>query len=83
LHDALVQELLNLVNSRLGQDDVGNGLLTFVKSLRNDDRDSLRRDIRSRSDGNARSRKPQSESYRNSVSGSALDRATTTDHCGI
>jgi len=51
LCDALVQELLNLVKSRLGQ-DVGNGLLTFVKGLRNDDRDSLRRDIRSRSDGN-------------------------------
>jgi hypothetical protein len=49
--DALVQELLNLVKSRLGQ-DVGQGLLTFVKGLRSDDREGLRRDIRSRSDGN-------------------------------
>ncbi|MET0992693.1 MAG: hypothetical protein ABWY20_00820 [Mycobacterium sp.] len=51
LRDALVQELLNLVKSRLGQ-DVGQGLLTFVKGLRSDDREGLRRDIRSRSDGN-------------------------------
>ena len=51
LRDALVQELLNLVKSRLGQ-DVGKGLLSFLKGLRSDDRQSLRRDIRSRSDGN-------------------------------
>lgn len=51
LRDALVEELLNLVKSRLGQ-DVGKGLMAFVKGLRSDDRDSLRRDIRSRSDGN-------------------------------
>ena len=51
LRDALVQELLNLVKSRLGQ-DVGQGLLAFVKGLRSDDRETLRLDIRSRSDGN-------------------------------
>jgi hypothetical protein len=51
LRDALVQELLNLVKTRLGQ-DVGKGLLSFLKGLRSDDREALRRDIRSRSDGN-------------------------------
>ena len=51
LRDALVQELLNLVKSRMGQ-DVGQSLLAFVKGLRSDDREGLRRDIRSRSDGN-------------------------------
>jgi hypothetical protein len=51
LAKAVVEEVVELAKAKLGQ-NVGQGLIKFLKSLRNDNNQALRQTMRTQSDSN-------------------------------